>query len=300
MSNTHTFDVGPGTYQYYVRDANGCDAMISNQVTVDDVPELMLEIDDSAAIINCMGEASATIIASATGGLGSYSYELYSDAALTNLVDGPQTSGTFSGLMAGDYYVRVTSVDCVEVSPVITIVDPDPLVVDREEFTNITCSGMEDGTITVEVSGGTGEILYAISPNLDQFDTENTFTDLAPGIYDVIAQDVNGCFITFQFELTQPEPVVAEAINIMDEVCFESGDGSFEVQISGGTAPYSTSLNSNADDDFVQDQFLFQNLTSGTHVVFVRDAQGCDTSASNFLSARGEINTEQYLSVSIE
>ena len=275
--DTHTFDVGPGTYQYYVRDANGCDAMISNQVTVDDVPELMLEIDDSAAIINCMGEASATIIASATGGLGSYSYELYSDAALTNLVDGPQTSGTFSGLMAGDYYVRVTSVDCVEVSPVITIVDPDPLVVDREEFTNITCSGMEDGTITVEVSGGTGEILYAISPNLDQFDTENTFTDLAPGIYDVIAQDVNGCFITFQFELTQPEPVVAEAINIMDEVCFESGDGSFEVQISGGTAPYSTSLNSNADDDFVQDQFLFQNLTSGTHVVFVRDAQGCDT-----------------------
>ncbi|MCK0161228.1 T9SS type B sorting domain-containing protein [Allomuricauda sp. F6463D] len=275
--DTHTFDVGPSTYQYYVRDANGCDAMISNQVTVDEVPDLMLEIDDSAAIINCMGEASATIIASATGGLGSYSYELFSDAALTNLVDGPQTSGTFSELMAGDYYVRVTSVDCVEVSSVITIVDPEPLVVDREEFTNITCSGMEDGTITVEVSGGTGEILYAISPNLNQFDTENTFTDLAPGIYDVIAQDVNGCFIAFQFELTQPEPVVAEANNIMHEVCFESGDGAFEVQISGGTAPYETSLNSSASDNFVQDQFLFQNLTAGTHVVFVRDAQGCET-----------------------
>ncbi len=275
--DTHTFDVGPGVYQYYVRDANGCDAMISNQVTVDEVPELMLEIDESAAIINCMGEASATIIAQAAGGLGNYSYELFSDAALTNLVDGPQNSGTFNGLMAGDYYVRVTSEDCVEVSPVITIIDPEPLVVEREEFTNITCSGMNDGTITVEVSGGTGEILYAISPNLDQFDTTNTFTDLEPGIYDVIAQDVNGCFITFQFELTQPEPVVAEAINIMDEVCFESGDGSFEVQISGGTAPYETSLNSSADANFVQDQFLFQNLTAGTHVVFVRDAQGCET-----------------------
>ncbi|HKL91391.1 MAG TPA: T9SS type B sorting domain-containing protein, partial [Allomuricauda sp.] len=126
-------------------------------------------------------------------------------------------------------------------------------------------------------SGGTGEILYAISPNLDQFDTTNTFTDLEPGIYDVIAQDVNGCFITFQFEINQPEPVVAEAINIMDEVCFESGDGSFEVQISGGTAPYETSLNSSADANFVQDQFSFQDLTAGTHVVFVRDAQGCET-----------------------
>lgn len=275
--DTHTFNVGPGAYQYYVRDANGCDALISNQVTVDEVPELMLEIDDSAAIINCMGEASATIIAQATGGLGNYNYELFSDAALTNLVDGPQTNGTFSGLLAGDYYVRVTSEDCVEVSPVVTIVDPEPLVVEREEFTDITCSGMNDGTITVEVSGGTGEILYAISPNLDQFDTTNTFTDLEPGIYDVIAQDVNGCFITFQFEINQPEPVVAEAINIMDEVCFESGDGSFEVQISGGTAPYETSLNSSADANFVQDQFLFQDLTAGTHVVFVRDAQGCET-----------------------
>lgn len=275
--DTHTFNVGPGAYQYYVRDANGCDALISNQITVDAVPPLTLNIDDSAAMINCMGEASATITAQATGGLGNYSYELFSDAALTNLVNGPRPNGTFNGLMAGDYYVRVTSDDCVEVSPVITIVDPEPLVVEREEFTNITCSGENDGTITVEVSGGTGEILYAISPNLDQFDTTNTFTDLEPGIYDVIAQDVNGCFITFQFEITQPDPVVAEAINIMDEVCFESGDGSFELQISGGTAPYETSLNSSADSNFVQDQFLFQNVPAGTHVVFVRDAQGCET-----------------------
>jgi gliding motility-associated-like protein len=190
---------------------------------------------------------------------------------------GPQANGTFNTLPAGSYYVRVTSEDCVEVSPEILIVDPAPLQVDREEFTNVTCAGENDGTITVEVSGGTGEILYAISPNLDQFDTENTFTDLAPGIYDVIAQDVNGCFITFQFEITQPEPIQAEAVNIMHEVCFNSADGSFELQITGGTAPYETALNSNADADFVQDQILFQNLAAGTHVVFVRDAQGCET-----------------------
>ncbi|WP_108425108.1 T9SS type B sorting domain-containing protein [Flagellimonas amoyensis] len=275
--DTHTFPVGVGVYQYYVIDANGCEALISNQVSIDPVPELTLTIDDSAAMINCMGEASATIVARAMGGLGNYSYELFSDAALSNLVGGPQPNGTFSGLAAGNYYVRVTSEDCVEVSPVTTIVDPAPLQVDREESTDVTCSGMEDGTITVEVSGGTGEILYAISPNLNQFDTENTFTDLAPGIYDVIAQDVNGCFITFQFEIGQPEPIQAEAINIMHEVCYNSADGSFELQVSGGVAPYETALNSNADADFVQDRFLFQDLTAGTHAVFIRDAQGCDT-----------------------
>ena len=63
----------------------------------------------------------------------------------------------------------------------------------------------------------------------------------------------------------------------MHEVCFESADGSFELDITGGTAPYFTSLNSNADADFVQDQILFQNLSAGTNVVFVRDSQGCET-----------------------
>jgi gliding motility-associated-like protein len=274
---THTFTVPAGPYQYYVRDAFGCEAMISNQVTVDPIVPLSINIDDSAAMINCTGEASATIAATAVGGLGNYSYELFSDPGLTTSVAGPQTTGDFAGLVAGQYYVHVISVDCQATSTVIDIIDPAPLQIDRQESTDVTCTGLEDGTITVEVSGGTGEIFYAITPNLDQFDTENTFTDLAPGIYDVIAQDRNGCFEIFQFEIIQPAPIQVQAINVMHEVCFNSADGSFELDITGGTAPYESSLNSNADTDYVLDQVLFQNLPAGTHVVFVRDAQGCES-----------------------
>ena len=275
--DTESFTVPDGVYQYYVRDALGCEAMISNQISVDPITPLDVLIDDSAAFINCTGEASATILANAIGGLGNYVYELFSDAGLTNSVTGPQNDGEFNNLLAGTYYVQVTSMDCEVTSGVIEIQDPAPLQIDRQESTDVTCVGLEDGTITVEVSGGTGEIFYAITPNLNQFDTVNEFTDLAPGIYDVIAQDRNGCFETFQFIIEQPDPLTADAINIMHEVCFESADGSFELDISGGTAPYFTSLNSNVDADFVQDQILFQNLAAGTQVVFVRDAQGCET-----------------------
>ncbi|TAI47570.1 T9SS type B sorting domain-containing protein [Flagellimonas allohymeniacidonis] len=274
--STHTFTVPAGAYQYYVRDAFGCEAMISNQVTVDPIVPLDVIIDDSAALINCTGEASATIIAEAVGGLGNYSYELFTDVGLTNSVAGPQPDGEFNNLIAGTYYVHVTSMDCQVTSTVIDIIDPIPLQIDRQESTDVTCAGLEDGTITVEVSGGTGEIFYAITPNLNQFDTVNTFTDLAPGIYDVIAQDRNGCFETFQFEILQPEPLTADAINIMHEVCFNSADGSFELDIAGGTAPYFTALNSNADADFVQDQIAFASLPAGLHVVFVRDSQDCE------------------------
>ncbi|NER09938.1 gliding motility-associated C-terminal domain-containing protein [Muriicola jejuensis] len=274
--NTHTFTVTPGAYQYYVRDSFGCEANISNQVTVDPVPPLMINLDLSAAVINCTGEATATIIADATGGLGNYNYELYSDAALTNLLTGPQADGEFNTLLAGSYYIRVTSGDCVEVTSEILITDPMPLQIDRQEFTNVTCAGEADGTITVEVSGGTGNILYAISPNLNQFDTVNYFDRLAPGVYDVIAQDVNGCFITFQFTITQPSPVTATFV-AEPEICAGSEDGTITVSVSGGTAPYRTALNTTVDSAFVQDQFFYSDLAAGTYVVFIRDANDCET-----------------------
>ena len=228
-------------------------------------------------MINCTGEGTASIVANATGGLGNYSYELYTDAALTNLIAGPQTDNAFSGLFAGDYYVRATSLDCEVVSPVVSIVDPLPLQIDREEFTNVSCAGEGDGTITVEVSGGTGTILYAITPNLNQFDDQNVFTDLAPGIYDVIAQDENGCFITFQFDITEPSPLDVTTVQVTPEVCVGDADGTIEIAITGGTAPYRTSLNSNLEADMVQDQTFFGGLPAGDHVIFVRDAQDCET-----------------------
>ncbi len=285
---SHAFTVPAGDYQYFVRDAFNCASMISNQVSVDPIMPLDVIVDDSAAFINCTGEASATIIADAVGGLGGYQYELFTDAALTNMVAGPNTTGEFNMLVAGTYYVHVTSGDCEFTTGVINIMDPAPLQVDRQESSNVTCSGEEDGSIILEVSGGTGEIFYAITPNLNQFDTVGTFTDLSPGVYDVIAQDRNGCFLTFQFIIDQPAPIMVESINVMDEVCFNSEDGSFEVNITGGTAPYFTSLNSNAAGDFIQDQTQFQDLAAGTYVVFVQDSQGCQ--ANVFVDIQPGVN----------
>ena len=274
--NTHVFNVADGVYQYYVRDSFSCEAGISNQVSVDPIIPLTISLDTSAAMINCTGESTAIIDATAFGGLGNYSYELFTDAALTTLLAGPQTDGYFDNLTAGSYWIRVTSVDCIEVTNEIIITEPVPLQIDQQTFTNVSCAGMEDGSITVEVSGGTGNIFYAISPNLNQFDTVNTFTDLAPGVYDVIAQDENGCFIPFQFNITEPMPLDATYTST-PEVCIGSEDGTIDLTITGGTAPYRTALNSNLAADFVPGQVSFTGLAAGTYVIFVRDAQDCET-----------------------
>ena len=244
---------------------------------MDAIVPLAIDLDTSASIINCNGESTASIVATATGGLGNYNYELLDSPTSTTPLQGPQASGTFSGLAVGNYYIKVTSDGgCETVSPVIPITEPTPLQIDTEEFTNVSCQGQNDGTITVAVSGGTGVMKYAITPNLNQFDTKNVFTDLEPGVYDVIAQDENGCFIPFQFTIDEPTAIVIDPTVVTDETCTGSEDGTVSVTITGGTAPYSTSLDSNDPNDYVLNQVDFTGLTSGSHVILVKDANGCD------------------------
>ncbi len=273
-----------GIYSYYVRDAiNLCTAALSNSIEEDVIEPLTLIVDSSAAVINCNGENTAVIYAEADGGLGNYMYELFTDAALTNSVTGAaQNNGEFSGLSEGTYYVNVTSDDCTAPAEEVIITEPETLsIIDPNDFTNVSCFGANDGTITVELEGGVAPYQYAISPNLNKFDEENVFTDLEgspTGItYTVIAQDSNGCFIELQYTIVEPDVLDVSAI-ALPEVCEGEENGSIELTIAGGTAPYSTRLSS--ETNFVQDRTNLSNLAAGSYIIFVRDVMGCEENVS--------------------
>jgi gliding motility-associated-like protein/uncharacterized repeat protein (TIGR01451 family) len=277
-SNTHVFsNISAGTYRHFVRDAFNCYSIISNQITEDPIMPLTLTVDDAAAFVNCTGDSTAGIVASADGGLGNYEYALYTDSSLSigSRIAGPQTQGVFNGLAAGTYYVAVTSEDCTVAPAEAVIIEPLPLSY-VEDIVNISCFGENNGSVTVTLSGGAGGYQYAISPNLNRFDSVNTFTDLTPGDYTVIAQDANGCFIQLLYTITEPSLLMVTATPT-PEVCVGSADGTITLNIVGGVAPYSTSLNSNAAADFVQDRGAFSGLAGGNYLIFVRDANGCDT-----------------------
>ena len=44
-NTTNTFNVSAGTYQYYVKDSNGCAAVVTNSVTILPVPVLNLNLN---------------------------------------------------------------------------------------------------------------------------------------------------------------------------------------------------------------------------------------------------------------
>ncbi len=277
-----TFSVAPGTYKYYVRDANGCIAIVSNEITIDQLPDLTINLTSTSPTINCAGDNTGVINATALGGLGNYVYNL--EDTLGNTISALQTTpGVFTQLLAGTYIVTVVSGDCDAASAPITITEPSAPLEATFNVNDVTCSGSANGLLEIIATGGTGIIMYAISPRLNQFFETNTFEDLAPGNYDVIVQDVLGCYLTFNFTITEPTPVMITIVpnSLFPEVCEGDGLGEFSIDISGGTAPYSVNLDTYdgvyTTGTLTQTVFEFTQLGGGDHSVFVRDAEGCES-----------------------
>ena len=273
-AGTHVFqNVNAGTYEYYVRDSFNCTSILSNRVQIEAIDDLKVTLDTTAAFINCNGESSALINAKADGGLGNYRYGLYADTGLSIEIRPYQASGIFDNLPQGNYYVSVLSEDCQVTSELVNINQPEPLSI-VTTITAIQCHGEENGSILLDVTGGTGIYQYAISPNLNQFDDKNSFEDLSQGDYSVIVQDTNGCFELIEFTVNEPALLEMET-STTPEICAGDQDGSITISITGGTAPYSTAINANQDADFIEGRFNIENLSGGTYILFVRDANGC-------------------------
>lgn len=282
FTNSITFSVPVGTYEYYLRDANGCINGVFNAITVDPLLPLEINFDSLNPTINCAGDDTGSIAVTAQGGLGNYTYTLQ-DVSGNDLPAIQNPPGTFTGLTEGVYVVVVESGDCTAASATFEITEPENGLEATLDITEITCSGANDGILTISASGGTGVIKYAISPNLDQFFDTTTFENLEPGDYDIIVQDELGCFLTFDFTLTDPVPVLLNIVanSIFPEQCTGEQDGSFSVDISGGSVPYEVSLDAQNGPYITgtptQTTFIFDNLAGGDHIVYVRDNQGCES-----------------------
>jgi gliding motility-associated-like protein len=281
--NATTFPVAPGTYRYFVRDANGCTSLVSNDIQIDPLPPLTVKLDVLNAKINCKGDTNGVIVATATGGLGNYIYTLLDGAGNpVGFTPVQTTPGNFTQLPAGTYSVRVNSgIDCQVVSVSEIIEEPLLPVTASSVATPVTCNGAGNGIITVTASGGTGVIKYAISPRLDQFFDTGVFRDLTPGNYDIIVQDENGCFVLLSDTITEPLPIFVNTVagSEVQELCVGDNNAGFDINITGGVAPYSVSLD-DINGTYVvgtatQTVFNFAGLTGGEHTVYIKDFNGC-------------------------
>lgn len=130
--------------------------------------------------------------------------------------------------------------------------------------------GQANGSVTLVASEANGSVSYRLDDGTTQGSA--TFDGLQPGTYTITAQDDAGCTATASVTIPDEEVTLAIAATISPSACNES-EGMITLDVSGGTAPYTYSL----DSINFTDNSAFDELSPGEYNVTVRDAVGCTT-----------------------
>ena len=143
---------------------------------------------------------------------------------------------------------------------------------------HISCFGARTGSITATVQGGSPPYTYLWSNN----DTTATVTDLSAGYHRVVVSDAMLATEVAEITLTQPTQLNVtldpyEYPNHYHISCRDCYNGSIQVVVSGGLAPYSYLWGDGAVTP------TRSGLGSATYRVTVTDANGCTLQSQSLL-----------------
>jgi gliding motility-associated-like protein/uncharacterized repeat protein (TIGR01451 family) len=291
-----------GEYEFFAIDSNNCESQRSGLVVIDAPNQITATLDLGNTNIVCFGEATGSVnLLSTTGGLGNNMYYLDvvpEDTTIAPYTLGPQGDPFFTDLPAGQYTYRIESVpgSGCQFSTGFVITQPDTPFEAQANATNITCSGENDGTITVTATGGNtnnpyrfslfnsaGERIFEfVSDEADNTPGSHVFEDLAEDLtgYTVIAEDGLGCRVTIDnLIIEEPAPILIDIVATTPEICAGDSDGTATLSITGGTPDPVTSLPvyfwslDGITFQPVSDpaNLLIENLPGGTSTVYIRD-----------------------------
>ncbi len=251
-------NLAPGDYAVTVTDTLGCTGIDGVNLSEADTIDLVLRVSPLACM-DTMGTGG--IIAIAIGGSGNFTYE-WSTGDSTDIIN---------GLVAGTYAVTATdSLGCT-VTDSASIVAPPDLIVATSLTQAPTCDGTGDGSIAVNVSGGTSP--YNIRWNTGII--TSTLENLNPGTYTVEVSDEAGCMITDSITIEGATDISVTVTELSGATSSNNADATATVTATGGLAPYTFNWDNGAVGDTVT------NLSPGNHVVVATDANGC-TGTGNF------------------
>jgi len=205
-----SFPVGTTNVSFSATDGCGNVSSCSFEVTVNN--DLMVEftIED----------------ASCTGGQGSISPNI-SGGSAPYVVE----PSDLTNLDAGDYVVIITDSNGCVIMETVTVGQINNNLVATIATTDATCNGDSNGSVTIEIEGGSGNFDFDFGNGIDPM-------AIAAGIYEVVITDINdGCQLIDSFEILEPELIQVVNIDIERDAC--TGEiGGIELEVSGGVEPF--------------------------------------------------------------
>ena len=261
-------------------------------------PANVVLIHDYCQQVPNTGEGSivlGTVVGNAfSGGSGNFSYRWSGPTG--NLI-----TRDIQNLVAGDYTVTVTDneLGCSR-SETFSIASNSPLnltlagssVLNADGEIELPCADDTSGEIQVNVTGGFGVYTYTWEKDgVAIANNTNRLQNISPGQYSVTVTDVpsagislsNLCQLTEEFTVVAP-PLLTLSVDqnsITQPNC--SGETvRIPVEVSGGTPPYTISLNGAMTVSTSSPTYVFENIIptalGQTVTVTVEDQNGCAAS----------------------
>ncbi|TDO94905.1 T9SS type B sorting domain-containing protein [Flavobacterium sp. 245] len=299
---TFTYKVlAAGTYDFIIIDKNSCKSTLVGQ-TIAPMFDAAIEIKKTLSCLT--GSTDAKITVTISGGTSPYTYIIKNSEGIvlpggatinTNTFD--YTTGT-----AGVYTFEITdAIGCSKETSPVTINDPEPVTA---SYTKVdpTCTGFNDGIITLKALTGVGPFQFSIDNGVT-FNNVFKFGNLVAGSYKYVVRDFKGCDEAGTILLNDPPEISMNIVTNGITCNNPTKPGSFDVNVvSGGTAPYVYHLYNNSMVEVdkysaatVADAAAthnFSGLVFGDYYINVTDAKGCE-----YKSSKLRIEPLPYLNV---
>jgi gliding motility-associated-like protein len=253
-----------GTYTVQITDQSGCQDIATTTIT----QPTALTLSNTFTNILCNGANNGSITATAAGGTPGYTY---SSGVTAN------GTGIFTPLSPGSYTITATDNVGCSATTSATIVQPPVLNYNVISVVQAFC-GINNGSINVSATGGTGTYTYDIGGGVTN--SNGAFNNLAPNTYTIIITDANGCSIsTYPILVDAQTSPTLSVDSVSNETCFGSNSGYISVSVNGTFPNSAYNYSINGVSQVPGSTSEFPNLPAGSYNIVVTSPNGCADSA---------------------
>lgn len=249
----------PGKYGIKVKDEKGCTTNDTAVITQPDSLKYNLALVDPT----CFGFSDGSVTVTPHGGTAPYTY-LWSTGDSSSIAD---------SLPAGNYSITLKDDHLCMVNILTELIAPSGLQV-TPGITDVSCYGLKDGTIHVDISGGTSP--YDVSWNAGSA-TGTDLASLAPGDYLAKITDAHLCTLEKSFTVTEPDSLTL-ILNQNNVQCAGENNGSINALVNGGTMPYTYNWSNDSTLGEVS------GLVPGLYSLTVKDKHNCTVIGSAIIT----------------
>ncbi|WP_303317805.1 PKD domain-containing protein [Flavivirga abyssicola] len=203
-----------------------------------------------------------------------------------------------SNLEPGNYAVTINDEGDCPFTDTFTILEPEELIFSSISFDpeTISCFGADDGSINIDIYGGTTPYTYNWTRNGNPFSNTEDLSNLGPGDYQITVTDANNCTpIVQNFQIIEPPVLDVSLVNQVDIICFGDATGAININTIGGrqieisTGVFDYSYSWTGPNGYTSNLQNLSGLFAGTYHLTVTDKSGCTDTLEVILDQSDEI-----------